>query len=463
MTSQPVLVGPRDRYQLSSLLGRGSSGVTWRATRLSDGAAVCAKELRWATMGDLDDERRFQREADILAGLHHDRIPALLDHFAVGEGAGHALWLVQELVPGTTLEVERQGRGYAAGELHSIARELAGLLAYLHERHPPVVHRDLKPGNVMRRPDGRLVLLDFGAALLAGIERGHAATVAGTFGFMAPEQIRGEAGPASDVYALGMLLLVLATGAPAESLLDDANRPDLARAALAPEVERLIAPLLALDPRDRPRASTLAAAVVPAEAAPVPRRELTEPPPLASGPEARSLTPEHARNLAWSLGIGLVVLSVALALSVPRRQARAPSNGQTTSQLEVGADPPQADETAPAPTAAPEPLDETPPVPMPAPEPLDPAEAARREAACRAAADSEPCYDVPLDRRLAIFSAECDSGRCARLADYHLALGHVAEAWQVARDACARDRATCQLAARVAKDPRVATLLKSAP
>ena len=97
-------------------------------------------------------------------------------------------------------------------EVRDIASQLLEILQYLHQQSPPLIHRDLKPHNIIRNDDGRVFLVDFGAVqdvyrntLLKG------STVAGTFGYMAPEQFRGAAVPASDLYGLGATILYLLT------------------------------------------------------------------------------------------------------------------------------------------------------------------------------------------------------------------------------------------------------------
>jgi hypothetical protein len=251
------------RYRLEAELGRGGGGVTWRARREPGGEPICLKELRWATMPELDAERRFTREGELLSQLSHAAIPRHHGAFSWGEGRQHALYIAQELVVGENLEVERRTRGYTEREVLAVGLEVADVLVYLHERHPPMVHRDIKPSNLMRRVDGRIVVVDFGAARLMGLGDSQV-SVAGTFGFMAPEQIRGEAGPSSDVYGLGMTLAVLLSGGPPEALLDASNRPAPERigsrgSPLSRGLIDLITDMVALSPAARPTAREVCA------------------------------------------------------------------------------------------------------------------------------------------------------------------------------------------------------------
>jgi|GEM_PF-2575156 len=289
------------RYRLEGELGRGGSGVTWRARREPGGEPVCLKELRWASMGSLDDERRFAREGQLLEALDHPAIPKHHGAFAWGEGRSHALFIAQELVVGDNLEVERRSRGYTMKETLAAGAELADVLVYLHERHPPVVHRDIKPSNVMRRVDGQLVLIDFGAARVSGLGNSQV-SVAGTFGYMAPEQIRGEAGPAVDIYGLGMTLAVLSAGGDPEDLLDANNRPDFARIAnLRGDLRQLFEVMCAVDPARRPSAAEVARRC----------REMMRGPRSVQEPRAasRPASPAPARKKS---GAGLVIVVVAV-------------------------------------------------------------------------------------------------------------------------------------------------------
>ncbi|MEZ4474291.1 MAG: protein kinase [bacterium] len=139
-------------------------------------------------------------------------------------------YLVQEFVAGPTLAAELTRRRYTEDEVLAILDELAEVLAYLHRLMPPVVHRDLKLKNVIRRSsDQKLVLIDFGAVRdVVADPRVGGSTVAGTYGYMAPEQFRGEASPQSDLYALGVLGVVLLSAASLVDLARPGPQPGLA-------------------------------------------------------------------------------------------------------------------------------------------------------------------------------------------------------------------------------------------
>lgn len=193
--------------------------MTWRAVG-EDGQGVAIKEIPLRSM---DAKRRelVHREARVLASLDHPRVPRLREHLELGIGRDRALYLIQDLIEGETLEAEARGRRYTEAEVCEVVADLAAILADLHDRRPRLVHRDVKPANVLRRPDGALVLVDFGAVRDVVRDRDlGGSTVAGTFGYMAPEQFRGDASPATDLFGLGALAVRLLTRREPHTLQD---------------------------------------------------------------------------------------------------------------------------------------------------------------------------------------------------------------------------------------------------
>ena len=155
-----------------------------------------------------------EREAEVLRTLDHPLLPRFVEHF---EENGE-LFLVTELVAGDSLATLRaKGLRLSDGDIVRMLGDMDEALRYLHYRSPPVIHRDIKPGNVMRREDGRYVLVDFGA-VRAKLEPKGGSTIVGTFGYMAPEQFQGRAMPQSDVYSVGATMLALITGVDPEEL-----------------------------------------------------------------------------------------------------------------------------------------------------------------------------------------------------------------------------------------------------
>lgn len=255
----PLLEG---RYRLEAVIGQGAVATLYRAWDLQGEEAVAIKERHPPGRLDAEAEALFQREARVLSELRHPRIPDYLDAFASGRGRARRHYLVQELVDGASLEEEAARRRYTEAEVGEILAEVGQILAYLHALSPPVVHRDLKPGNIMRRADGVLVLVDFGAVRdhLGGTFGGN--TVAGTFGYMAPEQFMGEASPASDVYALGVLAVALLSREEPARHYDHARRlqwRSLVR--VSDDLGGLLERMLAEAPEARPTAEEVVGAL----------------------------------------------------------------------------------------------------------------------------------------------------------------------------------------------------------
>jgi hypothetical protein len=203
-----------NRYQIVELLGQGSFGATYAALDRVSGDRVALKTLSLRDIQDWKALDLFDREAKVLATLNHPGIPRYLDYFQIDEDRDRQFCLVQALVAGQSLaQWVEQGWHPSETEVKEIATKILHILHYLHALYPPVIHRDLKPQNIIRAEDGTVSLVDFGAVQEAyrnTISRGG--TFVGTLGYMPPEQFRGEAFPASDLYSLGATLVFLLTG-----------------------------------------------------------------------------------------------------------------------------------------------------------------------------------------------------------------------------------------------------------
>jgi serine/threonine-protein kinase len=197
-----------DRYELGELLATGGMGQVWRARDLRLGRTVAVKVLRSEFSGNATFLARFRAEAQHAAVLAHENIAAVHDYGEVpaADGSGRLAYLVMELVDGEPLSalLAREGRLDAARTL-ALLRQTAAALAAAHEAG--VVHRDVKPGNLLVAPDGRVTVTDFGIAWsAASVPLTQTGQVVGTAHYLSPEQAEGaKATPASDVYALGMI------------------------------------------------------------------------------------------------------------------------------------------------------------------------------------------------------------------------------------------------------------------
>lgn len=250
--SDPRLEG---RYTLHSIVGHGAVGTTYRATDGVSGETVAIKEMPLRPTTPRDQVDRIEREARVLGQLRHDRIPTHHAHFTAGTGKHRAFHLVQEFVDGETLANEIKGRRYTEDEVLAVLDEVLEVLEYLHALAPPVIHRDLKPKNLMRRArDGKLVLIDFGAVRdVVQDPTTGGSTVAGTYGYMAPEQFKGEASPRSDLYAVGAMAVEMLSRRSLIDLVGVDHQLDWKKAVHASDAtKKLIGRLLNASPQMRP-------------------------------------------------------------------------------------------------------------------------------------------------------------------------------------------------------------------
>ena len=190
----------------------------------------------------------------MLPSIDHPGVPAYVDWFELESGAGFAL--VQELAPGASLEAHVREQG-ALDEAAwtQLAERVLDVLVYLQEREPPIVHRDIKPSNVLLAEGGRAMLVDFGAVKHTyETQVTGGSTVVGTFGYMAPEQLRGRASRATDVFGLAATLLFAATGADPSSLPERNMRPVLDELGLSPRQRAWLD--RAMEPDDAKRYAT---------------------------------------------------------------------------------------------------------------------------------------------------------------------------------------------------------------
>lgn len=205
-----------DRYRIQSLLGRQTGRRTFLAHDLQTEATVVIKLLLFTLDFDWDDLKLFEREAAVLRSLNHPDIPRYLDDFEIKTELGQGFALVQTYIEARSLQDwVKSGRTFSEQDLKAIAKAILNILIYLHSRQPPVIHRDLKPTNILLgnrsgNHPGQVYLVDFGSVQTV-IHQGTR-TIVGTYGYMPPEQFGGQAVLNSDLYALGATLIYLATG-----------------------------------------------------------------------------------------------------------------------------------------------------------------------------------------------------------------------------------------------------------
>jgi hypothetical protein len=251
-----------ERYELQSLIATGGMGQVWRARDVVLGRPVAVKVLRTEYTGDPAFLTRFRAEARLTAGLTAPTIATLHDY---GEAAGpggveRLAFLVMELVDGEPLSAVLARAGRVTPERTvQVVRQIAAGLAVAHAAG--VVHRDVKPANVLVRRDGSVTITDFGiASSAAGVPITRTGQVIGTAQYLSPEQAQGErATPASDVYALGLVAYECLAGRRAfdgENSVQVALRqirevPPPLPSDVPADLQRLVERMLAKDPAER--------------------------------------------------------------------------------------------------------------------------------------------------------------------------------------------------------------------
>jgi serine/threonine protein kinase len=240
------------RFSIESPLSEREGASSYLAIDGETGERAVVRALRLRG-GSWKAVELLEREAKVLSGLSHRGIPRLLSH-GHEERSGEILFFVaKEYVPGETL-LERVARGPMEEQaVAGIGARAAEILTYLHSLSPPVVHRDIKPSNIVLGEDGEVSLIDFGAVADPARSALGGSTIAGTYGYIAPEQVVGDAGPAADLYALGATLLYALGRRDPASLPREGLKLNVAAALPGGgPLGHLVSQLLEPDPRHRP-------------------------------------------------------------------------------------------------------------------------------------------------------------------------------------------------------------------
>ena len=254
-------------YSLLEELGQGSFATAYRVNK--NGREYCLREQGLHGLNGKTAAKAielFRREAQVLSGLDHPQVPKVHDYFEATDG-GWRFYLVQDLVPGQCLKSivnpegeygEELARPFEEEKVVDIASQLSGILVYLHGRAPPVIHRDVKPSNVMMDETGKVYLIDFGNVQqeLSTIVGGS--TTFGTPGYAPLELcVPGKTTPKSDLYMLGMTMLNLASGIDPVQVTDHLRRVDYKRTFRFknPSLEVVVDHLTQADPEHRPQSA----------------------------------------------------------------------------------------------------------------------------------------------------------------------------------------------------------------
>ncbi|MGH3412820.1 MAG: Stk1 family PASTA domain-containing Ser/Thr kinase [Marmoricola sp.] len=354
--TDPHLVG--GRYELAELLGRGGMAEVRKGTDVRLGRTVAVKRLRTDLASDTTFQARFRREAQSAASLNHPSIVAVYD---TGEEMSHdgtdvaQPYIVMEYVEGRTLrEILKEGRKILPERALEITSGVLSALDYSHRMG--IIHRDIKPGNVMLTPSGEVKVMDFGIARAVSDAQStmtQTAAVVGTAQYLSPEQARGETVDSrSDVYSTGCLLYELLTGRPPfvgdspvsvayQHVREHAAPPSSLEEDLPPEVDQIVMKSLAKRVEDRYQSAAAMKADIdryltgmPVQApAVVPEPATSVLPGAAMGgagtAEQQAVAdedkPKRRRRVPlWALFAVLVVLILLAAFLIPQLVGQAP-------------------------------------------------------------------------------------------------------------------------------------------
>ena len=345
------------RYLLQNTIGRGAMGTVWRARDTVLARDVAVKEVRLrgpvpAGSAMTEETRilyqRTLREARTAARLNH---PAVVTIFDVVEADGSP-WIVMELVQARSLDqVLTEDGPLRHQQAADVGQRVLGALACAHAAG--ILHRDVKPSNVLLGPDGRVVLTDFGIATLEG-DSGltQAGMVMGTPGFTAPERIRGDdASPASDLWSLGATLYAAVEG---RGPFDDRGNSIAILAAIANEeaprprsagpLRHVIEALLHRNPQARPDAAAVSRLLVAAGTGTA-RSGATQSGAAQSGATQSGATETSAPRAgagAATAGAGTPEINGAAGTGIPRNAGRRPGEALLTAPLGLALPGPQA-------------------------------------------------------------------------------------------------------------------------
>ncbi|MCB2214187.1 serine/threonine-protein kinase [bacterium] len=356
----------RDRYRIIERLAQSGMGTVYKAYDEVLNVDVAIKENQYTTEGH---SRQFRQEATILAKLRHPNLPRVIDHFVL-EDQGE--YLVMDFIEGLDLDqrLTELGGPLPEDQAVRIGAVVCDALDYLHSRTPPVIHRDIKPGNLKITPEGQVMLVDFGLAKF--FEQGEMTAIGAkgiTPGFSPVEQYGEGTDARSDVYALGATLYALLTGqTPPESLDRAIGRSELTpiadlNPAVSPELAEVVEKGMAVRAEDRYptvaefKQALLAAHPLPGNAS---EQSITGSTRPQTKPQTQTQTPPAPRKKrsvwAWLIPVLVIVLGGGAAAIFllrgggPAAPADPPTPTETSAVAVAEADPTASPTTAPLPT-----------------------------------------------------------------------------------------------------------------
>ena len=240
------------RYHIQRVIGQGGMGAVYQAKDVKRQTVCAIKEMSLSMVPAHERQQAIQNfkiEAKMLWGLNHPNLPAFTGFFSEGQ----RYYMVMEYVDGSTLEelLERNGGPFSERRVLGWARQLCDVLEYLHTQNPPIIFRDMKPGNIMLTRNGRIKLIDFGIARFFRSSSSQDTQLLGTPGFAPPEQYgRTQTDERSDLYSLAITLFQMLTNTLSESGfgLKDVR---LINSQISLSVARALEKAAALNPEER--------------------------------------------------------------------------------------------------------------------------------------------------------------------------------------------------------------------
>ncbi|MBU3145381.1 serine/threonine-protein kinase [Clostridium sp. CF012] len=205
------------KYEIIKILGRGGMGTVYLCKNNRLGNLWAVKEVNSQCKNEID----FLAEPNILKNLNHKGIVRIIDIFYENDN----LYIVEDYIEGKTLKEHVSANGALSSELVTdIALQLCSILGYLHSFNPPIVYRDLKPSNIMIKPNNKVVLIDFGIARSYKEGQEGDTMILGSIGYIAPEQLENvQSNAQTDIYSLGATMVFMLTGKSIIQTMDIIN------------------------------------------------------------------------------------------------------------------------------------------------------------------------------------------------------------------------------------------------
>jgi eukaryotic-like serine/threonine-protein kinase len=328
------------RYVVDELLGRGGMAEVYRARDTDADRCVALKVLRGV---EPHDARRFRSEVDVLGRLDHPGLVRLC-----GSGTHDGVpYLVLDLAEGPTLAHELADGPLSEERAVAVAQEVAEALAHAHRIG--VVHRDVKPSNILCDEHGRARLADFGIARLAGAPSlTRTGQMIGSAPYLAPEQVEGAGvGPPADIYALGLVLIECLTGRPCypggqlDAAVARLHRPPAVPEGTPQWLGALLTAMTERNPDRRPTAAAVAEALRDGDVGPIlaPTQAVAAPGPAADATAvfttAPPLAPRHVRRSPLAAAALVAAALLAVAAWASGRDSGSPSAPPTTTTTTV--------------------------------------------------------------------------------------------------------------------------------